>query len=128
MVRRALAASILALGLAGSATSADFVTPSRNIACAFFSGSLRCDILSGLRPEPSARCELDWTGITLLRSGRARATCAGDTVFDPGARTLAYGETWRRGGITCSASRIGLRCTSRSGHGFFLARERWRLF
>lgn len=108
-----------------------FQTPSKNIACGYAAGlggppSLRCDIRSGLRPEPRTACQLDWTGVSIGPTGRARPTCAGDTVADPRASVLAYGRTWSRGGFTCLSARIGLTCTNRVGHGFFLSRERWQ--
>ena len=103
--------------------------PSKNIGCGYLTGlgpaELRCDIRSGLRPTPRGTCELDWTGISMAR-GAARATCAGDTVFGPGAPVLAYGSVWKRGGFTCLASRSGLSCANRAGHGFFLSREYWQ--
>lgn len=105
-----------------------FRLPSKNIACAYATGfgpvTLRCDILSGLKPEPRGRCELDWTGLS-MGTGTARPTCAGDTVFDPKAPVLAYGRLWKRGPFTCLSSRVGLSCANRAGHGFFLSKERW---
>ena len=35
---------------------------------------------------------------------------------------------WSRGGFTCKASSAGLRCSNRSGHGFFLSRTSQRVF
>jgi hypothetical protein len=107
-----------------------FRMPSGNIGCIYVraSATLRCDILSGLRPEPRRRCELDWTGITLIGTGRAAPQCAGDTAYDRRAHVLRYGATWRRGAITCRSGRDGLRCSNRRGHGFFLSRARWRVF
>jgi hypothetical protein len=105
-----------------------FRMPSGNIACAYITGfgpvTLRCDILSGLRPRPRARCEVDWTGLS-MGLGSARPTCAGDTVFDRRAPVLKYGTVWRRGPFTCISLLIGLSCTNRTGHGFFLSKERW---
>ena len=122
------ASSTLAAARTDSAAGATFRMPSGNIGCGQFAGSLRCDILSGLRPRPTGGCELDWTGLSLEARGRARPTCAGDTVYDPRAPVLLYGRTWRRGGITCFARRTGLRCSNRTRRGFVLARERWRTF
>lgn len=136
MFRLALALIVAALvGAAGAASEPAglevFQTPSRNIACGYVTGlgpaSLRCDIRSGLRPEPRSACELDWTGLTLGVTGRARPSCAGDTVASPDARILGYGRTWSRGGFTCLSARIGLMCTNRSGNGFFLSKERWQV-
>jgi hypothetical protein len=129
----ALAGLIAALVLAGPAQRPPvefFRMPSGNIGCAFVARGavLRCDTLSGLRPEPRGRCELDWTGLTVAAAGRARPQCAGDTAVDRRAPVLRYGRTWRRAGIVCVSRRVGLRCRNRAAHGFFLARERWSVF
>jgi uncharacterized protein DUF6636 len=114
--------------------SKTFRTPSRNISCAFFPASVtgtamfRCDLLSGLSPEPKQHCEGDWTGASMRLHGRAGPTCAGDTVYDQRAPILAYGRTWTRAGLSCISRMTGLTCRNRDGHGFFLARERWRVF
>jgi hypothetical protein len=102
-----------------------FRLPSRNIACLYSTGPtmLRCDILSGVRPTPRGKCEGDWAGYSMRPTGRAGATCAGDTVYDRRAPILRYGTTWRAGGFTCSSRTTGLRCTNRSGRGFFLSRQ-----
>jgi hypothetical protein len=104
--------------------------PSRNMGCLYQRAArvIRCDVLSGLQPRPARRCELDWVGITLSARGRARPQCAGDTAYDQRAPILRYGSSWRRGEITCRSARDGLRCVNRAGHGFFLARERWRVY
>lgn len=126
----ALAGLVAALALAGPAQRPPFEffhTPSGNIGCVFVARGavLRCDILSGLRPEPRGRCELDWTGLTVAATGRARPTCAGDTAVDRRSPVLRYGRTWRRSGIACLSRRTGLRCLNRDGRGFFLSRTRW---
>jgi hypothetical protein len=104
-----------------------FIMPSRNIGCGFFE-ALRCDILSGLNPTPTGDCELDWTGLTLEPEGNAAPQCAGDTVFDPQAPILEYGQTWSLAGIRCESRQTGLRCTNTVGHGFELARANWDTF
>jgi hypothetical protein len=100
-----------------------FQMPSGNVGCAFESGVLRCDILSGLVPEPGGSCELDWTGFVLEPSGPAEAEFAGDTVYDKNAPVLAYGEGWAREGILCASRKTGLRCRNAEGRGFELARQ-----
>jgi hypothetical protein len=124
------AAAVLAPTAPAAPAFEAFQMPSRNIGCLYHRASavLRCDILSGLRPEPRRRCELDWTGIAISARGRAIPQCAGDTAYDRRAPVLRYGSGWRRGGITCRSARDGLRCVNRAGHGFFLARERWRVY
>jgi len=118
-----------------SAANDYFETPSRNIACGWFSesgGHLRCEIGSLLRPLPPRprSCDVDWGyGISMGRTGRPRVLCAGDTVRRPGhIRILRYGSTWRAGGFRCTSAAVGLTCTNASAHGFFLSRERWRIF
>jgi hypothetical protein len=112
----------------GAHDYAQFQTPSKNIGCAFDSGVLRCDILSGLQLEPGEPCELDWTGIVLEANGPASPQCAGDTVYDASAPVLGYGDTWYREGIVCVSTRSSLDCDSAAGHGFKLARAAWSVF
>lgn len=126
----ALLASMIALpGTASAAMHArKFQMPSGNIGCLFASGVLRCDIRSGLNPEPKRECELDWTGLSVEADGKARPVCAGDTVLDPDARTLKYGRKWKRNGVVCRSRRSGLRCHNRKHKGFFLSRDDWDTF
>ncbi len=136
MTRLLLGAALLLAGSAGAASAkppATFQTPSRNIGCIYLPASgtdrayLRCDIGGGLHPPPPRpkSCDLDWGyGYAIVGAyGRARPFCAGDTARDPRAPVLQYGRTWRGGPFTCVSRSVGLRCTSRSGHGFFLSRE-----
>jgi hypothetical protein len=60
--------------------------------------------------------------------GRASPICAGDSVFHGRNPVLAYGTTWRKRGFTCRSRFVGLTCRNARGHGFFLSRERWRVF
>lgn len=105
-----------------------FVTPSENIACAYSEEAavLRCDILSGLNPPPTAACELDWTGVVIGPGGPADPQCAGDTVYSNELPVLGYGEEWARGGIRCVSDETGLECSNEDGHSLFLSRENWR--
>jgi uncharacterized protein DUF6636 len=137
-VRLLLALALLPAAVtatAASATTPDFFqTPSRNIGCIYVAPLaatdqpyLRCDIGSGLRPLPRrpGSCDLDWGyGYSMYDTGRAEPFCAGDTAKDPRAPVLSYGRTWRKGPFTCLSRSVGLRCTNRSRHGFFLSRKR----
>lgn len=122
---------------AQAATVLAFRTPSGNIGCVYSGGSagkrpeLRCDILSGLRPPPRrpAGCGLDYgDSLELSEIGRPSPVCHGDTAIDPRAPVLAYGRTWRRSGLDCTSRSVGLRCSNRSGHGFFLSRQSSKTF
>jgi hypothetical protein len=107
-------------------TGTAFKMPSRNIGCALGGGLLRCDIRSGLAPQPSASCEGDWGGVTLAAHGPAKPLCASDTVYDDSAPTLDYGSVWGGGGVTCLSAESGLQCSSAPGrHTFFLSRQSW---
>lgn len=123
-----------------SASGAEYVNfklPSGNIGCGYsrFVGEtalLRCEIVSLLRPlppKPAACTEGVWgRAVSARPRGRAGVGCIGDTVIEPRAPVLAYGQRWRRGGFTCRSRVSGLTCTNRDGHGWFLSRERSRLF
>jgi hypothetical protein len=131
---------------AGSATAGPqafgaFKTPSGNIVCAHSvgasagTGSVECGIQSGLQPAPRNTCtDLDYSGkrVSLRASGRpVPVICASDPgafLYLQRARVLAYGSSWRGGGLACTSRLTGLTCTNRSGHGFFLSREHWRAF
>jgi hypothetical protein len=105
--------------------TATFQMPSRNIGCRFGFRELRCDILSGLEPEPDDGCDFDWVGVDMDTTGPAAANCGSDTVYETDAPTLAYGQTWSKGGIVCESDEDGLTCTNREGHSFALARGSW---
>jgi hypothetical protein len=102
-----------------------FQMPSRNIGCRFGFQRLRCDILSGLDPEPAEACDFDWVGVDMGVRGPAAANCGSDTVYEAGAPTLEYGDTWSRGGITCESDESALTCTNREGYTFSLTRGSW---
>jgi hypothetical protein len=120
-----------------------FKTPSRNIVCGYAIGtdgeaSMECGIKSGLRPPPRRiHClagDPNDKRVSLTDTGRAAPVlCAGDPgpllpQIEARARVLGYGKATRFGGIKCSSAAKGLTCRNRSGHGFFLSRERWRSF
>lgn len=133
------ASTVAALALAASTASAApsrfvaFKTPSGNIGCIYADGPhyLRCDIRSGLRPRPPhpQGCQGEYgDSISMNRTGRARLVCHGDTALDPRARVVKYGSTLRVGPFACTSRTTGLTCSNASGRGFFISRERYRLF
>lgn len=140
MIRLAVAAvAAAALSAGASASSSGFVgfrTPSGNIGCGYwkFAGEragLRCDIGSGLRPLPTprVRCDAVWgEAVSMTPTGRAGPGCIGDSMRDPRFPVLAYGKTWSRGGFTCTSRVAGLTCRNLDGHGWFLSRDRSRIF
>lgn len=107
-----------------------FVSPSGNIGCSVFDSGARCDI--GERywtppPQPSS-CDLDWGNALLVDPSGASFGCVGDTAL--GAPTvLPYGSSARRGTFVCESRDVGMTCRDEAtGHGFFVARERYELF
>ena len=113
----------LAAAASASAKVRYFRTPSHNIVCLYSSKGgpgpfLRCDVLS-----------LNDTGFTLRRRHRGRRVHVTDSANHPRSRTLSYGSSRRFGPFGCKSRVTGLTCRSRpSGHGFFLSRERQRVF
>jgi hypothetical protein len=140
--RRLLAGAVVAsvvvcaqvVGAAQAGVSArliSFRTPSGNIGCVYLGGpaspsGLRCDIRSGLLPRPHKppACHLAWgDSYSMNATGRVVLTCHGDTAILPNARILRYGTRWHQGGFVCRSRTVGLHCTNRNGHGFFLSRR-----
>jgi uncharacterized protein DUF6636 len=140
-MRRLALLALVACALAVGAAAADastiswFKTPSKNIYCAWFHEpgsrqSLRCDVqsLAHKAPKPHG-CQFDWgSSFGMNATGRASALCVSDSVHDRRAKTLAYGRTRKYGAFSCTSKTTGLRCTNRSGHGFSLNRDRYKLF
>ncbi|MDF0522113.1 hypothetical protein P0R31_33255 [Bradyrhizobium yuanmingense] len=135
---RGLILTAILLSMVGGARAQDrpigFLTPSKNIACQFFTdngqGVLRCDIMNmDARPRRPASCELDWGhAFEMSAKGTAGLICAGDTVMDTSLPVLAYGEVWQRGGFTCRSEQTGLTCFNAMQRGFSLARGKQEVF
>jgi hypothetical protein len=110
-----------------------FQTPSHNIGCVADAKSIRCDTryatkYSQPRYKPKG-CDLDWGPLGMAPSGRPHVLCVGDTALDPKATVLKYGQSRVLAGkFRCTSRTSGLRCQNRSGHGFFIAREKQSLF
>lgn len=124
----ALAATALPASLSAAAP-AQWQSPSGNVACSLTT-RLKCFIGETRTPPPPkpASCGLDW-GSQLSMGVRSRVAydCYGGVVaYRP--PTLPYGSVWRRNGFVCTVGRVGIRCANRRGHGWFLSRERTRVF
>jgi hypothetical protein len=104
------------------------MTPSRNIACNVGKlgpgtrGPLAigCSMYSKTAPAGIATWWMRTTGSAL--SGYIQANPATDYP------SLAYGRSYSWHGIRCLSATTGLTCRNRSGHGFFLSRQRQRVF
>jgi hypothetical protein len=118
------------------AQTTGFQTPTGNIYCELVGeaqDNLRCEIGSLLNPIPRQPyrgfCEFDWGGGFLLsEAGKPHILCISDTIRDRDKYVLPYGRSWSNSGFTCVSRRTGLTCSNTTGNGFFLSRERWRVF
>lgn len=105
--------------------------PSDNVYCFADDKGVRCDMvqISNKAPPKPRDCPVDYGKFFWLpASGKAERICAGDTIIDPGAVTLKYGQKWVLKSITCESSEAGLTCTNRSRNGFRLRRSEQTLF
>jgi hypothetical protein len=122
IVLLALAAA-LALPAAAGAAYRDFRSPSGKLGCAFYSDA---------ETPPFVRCDwrgADDRGVQLGQTGRARVRHVTDTVLDPGAPVLRYGQRTRFHELRCRSRRTGITCRSlESGHGFRVSVEKRTLF
>lgn len=125
----ALAGSALAAG--GAAAFKGFESPSHNIGCVMFEQGARCDIRHHSWPLPKRpkSCEFDYGGSLFVGvGGRGEYGCVSDSAMGAGA-TLPYGESIRKGRFVCTSEEVGVRCINRRNrHGFFLSRQKVRLF
>jgi hypothetical protein len=126
VVRATLVPGILFIAMTApsSASAAFFTTPSRNIICGTgpqaFRGGVSCTVLS----EAGARGQKIWA---MRRRGRVRVFFSMSNA-PVEVRVLRYGRTYRGFGIRCASRKRGLTCRNRSRHGFFLSRDRQRVF
>lgn len=134
VILAAIAGAAVLMGAPSAVALTSFATPSRNIGCIGDRTEVRCDIrqTSATPPPKPASCRFDWGDAFSVRpTGRGRGVCHSDTALPaPGRRIriLAYGTSITLGKITCTSRRSGLTCRNPAGHGFFLSREKIRVF
>ena len=91
---------------------------------------VRCDISArnwSSPPTPTS-CPLDYGDALEVSGAGAGFTCHGDTV-NGAPDVLAYGSASRLGAYECDSASDGVTCRdNQTGHGFFVARERYQLF
>ncbi|MDX6642191.1 MAG: hypothetical protein QOD76_153, partial [Solirubrobacteraceae bacterium] len=111
-----------------------FRSPTGNIGCVIAEGIARCDIRDrSWSPPPRPRSCFGDTrygqGLIVGTTGRAHFVCAGDTALNPSGTALPYGRDSDVDGLICHSATEGITCRStRSGRGFLLNRERYRIF
>ena len=129
------AVTLATASTAAAETIVSFNSPSKNIGCTVGSSfGARCDIRHkdwsrGPRPKGCPTI-VDWgQGLIVGKSGKGHIVCAGDTAFDPNGATLAYGKSRTVGRFKCTSRTSGMTCkNTRNGHGFFLSKQKYRLF
>jgi hypothetical protein len=137
VVLAALGASLALAAAPAAARLSQFQSPSANIGCVMDWTSkhayVRCDARSHewrVTHRPSG-CphDIDFgQGFSVTRDARrGRVVCAGDTALGAG-KHLRYGHTVSHGGLKCISEKSGMTCRNRRGHGFFISRQRYRLF
>ena len=108
-----------------------FRTPSSNIGCAIAGGSARCDIKQRdwKPPAKPANCDVDFgQGIAVGARGPS-FVCAGDTALNPTGPVVPYGTDTQIGRFLCASREDGVTCqNTATKRGFFIARDRYRLF
>lgn len=135
MILRTLAVAAAAAVCAAPAAGADiinFSSPSGNIGCMMFDGSVRCDVADRdwsppPRPTDCPSVTGYGQGISLEAYGSARFVCAGDTVLGDWT-PLPYGEFRADGGLSCNSEPTGIRCSNSDRHGFTISRQSYELF
>jgi hypothetical protein len=125
------ALALLAAQPAAAGSSTFFHTPSKGIYCVYHTGPafLRCDTSYPTRFSGKKTCRHGDFGQAFGMSprGRARALCVSDSTH-AGRRVLRYGTTRRFGPYHCTSMRDGLTCSNDRQHGWFLSREKQKLF
>jgi hypothetical protein len=95
----------------------NIVSPTKQISCWAVMGSTEIECTAPYLPDIG---DLD-TYVALRKHGRSRLSERGDFPgFSDRRRTLHYGDTWKRPGISCRIRRTGLTCRNVDDHGFHL--------
>ena len=133
---------VTALAALAAQASPGFTVPSHNTTCGVLSGDV-AEAGAGLYCSSSyftSGSIYDGVGVVKLgRHGKAKRTGAGNDILlfiggyngedVPRSKrpVLAYGDVFEKRGFRCKSRDTGLTCR-REGHGFFLSRERQKLF
>jgi hypothetical protein len=140
IVIAAVAMSSSAAGSSGARIVPGFRSPSGNIGCYYdpkafappngTKGLLTCALRhADYGMQLQRRCDAgDWHGFALGAKGKPTLFCTGNPNYAirPVYTTLAYGQSWQRGPLTCSSLITGVTCRNRTGHGLFISRQAYR--
>lgn len=101
-----------------------FSAPSDNIHCEMTEDEVTCTINEYSFDAPSGCSEA--VTLTVSQDGDAQTDCG--TTISSQAVSLNYGQTTSNGDFACTSGEDGFECWStRSGNGFFMAREDFEL-
>ena len=107
-------------------TTAQFRTPSSNIACRMDpNDGVRCDINQRAYPVPArpSSCQFDYGAGMILTATQAGFSCISDTVLGQG-EIVGYGTEVIVARYSCEVALTGVTCRDRvSGRGFLLSRQ-----
>ncbi len=133
-----LGATLLVSTPAAAMDLQPFRTPSDNIHCMFITddegrSSVECELRTRSNTKPALPrpddCDLEWGSRFYVEAkGKAGMACHGDTLADPSAPELGYGEQVSAGGIVCKSAETGMTCKNGKGRGFSLSRAKQTLF
>jgi len=101
-----------------------FQTPRRDVVCEADERerSLQCQLSAGaIEPHPATCYGEKLVGYWLEHAGRAGIMCGRRDLIRP--RTVLR-SALRRSGFACTLRAAGVRCSNRSGHGFFVSNRR----
>ncbi len=139
---------LVSLGLllatcSAQAESASFKSPTGNINCIYSDydnkPEVRCDIMQF---TPSFKTVPPGTSNEIIRctpqklnafvitpnDSNGSAFCPTDAAIDGEQVVLAYGQTFKRGGLLCTSETSGVTCMNAAGHGFSLSRASQKVF
>ncbi len=134
---------LLLASYSAHAESVSFKSPTGNINCIYSDydnkPEVRCDIMQftpSFKTVPPGtsneviRCtpqKLNAFVITPNHSSGS-AFCPTDAAIDGEQVVLAYGQTFKRGGLLCTSETTGVTCMNAAGHGFSLSRASQKVF
>jgi hypothetical protein len=145
-MKRAFALASLGLISASGlvqADSASFKSPTGNINCIYSDydkkPEVRCDIMQftpsfktvppGTSNEVITCTPAKLRGFTISPDdAEGKAFCPTDAAIDGDQTVLAYGQTFKRGGLICTSEMSGMTCMNAAGHGFSLSRASQKVF
>jgi hypothetical protein len=120
-----LAVLLAVLSCPATASAALFKTPSGNISCGTGpNAGPRYAIVCTVFSEANLRGQKIWA---MRRRGRVRVFRSQSNAAVE-VRILRYGQTYQGFGVRCMSRQRGLTCRNRFEHGFFLSRQRQRVF